>query len=53
MSDSEIRGLPHGAPHCAIGPRFAFDAMDPDLRDLGDRAPYLQGQDAKADVDGG
>jgi len=37
----------------AIGPRFAFDAMDPDLRDLGDRAPYLQGQDAKADVDGG
>ncbi len=37
----------------AIGPRFAFDAMDPDLRELGDRAPYMQGPDAKAAVEGG
>lgn len=26
-----------------IGPRFAFDAMDPDLRELGEAAPYLDG----------
>lgn len=25
----------------ALGPRFAFDAMDPDLKELGERAPYL------------
>jgi hypothetical protein len=36
----------------AIGPRFAFDAMDPDLRELGDRAPYMQGPVASAGVEG-
>lgn len=36
----------------AIGPRFAFDAMDPDLRELGDRAPYLHDPDAKAGIEG-
>lgn len=25
----------------ALGPRFAFDKMDPDLRELGEAAPYL------------
>jgi len=28
----------------ALGPRFAFDAMDPDLKELGERAPYLPAQ---------
>ena len=25
----------------AIGPRIAIDRMDPDLRELGDSAPYI------------
>jgi hypothetical protein len=36
----------------ALGPRFAFDAMDPDLKELGDRAPYLPAPDAKAELEG-
>jgi hypothetical protein len=36
----------------ALGPRFAFDAMDPDLRELGDRAPYLPAPNAKAGLEG-
>ena len=35
-----------------LGPRFAFDAMDPDLKELGDRAPYLPIPDAKAGLEG-
>ena len=35
-----------------LGPRFAFDAMDPDLKELGDRAPYLPAPDAKAGLEG-
>jgi hypothetical protein len=36
-----------------LGPRFAFDAMDPDLKELGERAPYLSAPVAKPGLEGG
>jgi hypothetical protein len=35
-----------------FGPRFAFDAMDPDLKELGERAPYLPAPDTKTGLEG-
>lgn len=34
-----------------FGPRFAFDKMDPDLQELGERAPYLPAPSAKAGLE--